>query len=182
MLILISGFRGSGKDTLGGLIMKDLKHYKRFAFADELKIMVAEKYGFDVNLAHLRDEKDKPREEFNGLSIRDICRKEALVIETANPLAYSEIIINKIFDDTDKNYVITDFRFECHYHHFVKFFGKDKIITVRVNRNSCQIPDLVKEPEEHYLDNFPFDIYVENNGTIREMYENFRSRSAFHAE
>jgi hypothetical protein len=174
---MISGFRGSGKDTLGSQIIMNWLNFKRYAFADKLKDIIAEKYGFDRDLADIRNEKDKPRDEYYGKSIRDLGREEWLKIKEGNPTMFSETVARNIKSDIemdpDTNFVITDFRYEFDYDNLVKHFGEDGIRTVRISRNGIDLPDEQREPEEYALKGFPFDIHIANNGTYEQLWDTF---------
>ena len=176
-IYMISGYRNSGKDTLGNLIIELLGPFKRFAFADELKNLASKKSGFARKLADIREEKDKPRPEYAGKSIRDLGREVWLEIKKTNPTLFSEDISNKMKDELKKNpkmnFVITDFRYEFDYNKLVENFYRENIVTVRINRRGIEIPDEESEPEEHALKNFTFDITIDNNGTLEELWENF---------
>lgn len=177
MIIMISGFRGAGKDTLGSQIINKLENFTRYAFADELKDIASYRYGFDRELADIREEKDKPRPEYNSSSIRDLGRNVWLEIKETNPTKFSENIASKMKEDLKKNnkmnFVITDFRYQCDYNTLVKYFGKQDIITIRINRDGIEIPNEEKEPEEYALKNFNFNIYIQNRGTFEELWDNF---------
>jgi hypothetical protein len=176
--ILNSGFKGSGKDTLGEQIKKKLVNFKRYAFADTLKDIAAERYGFDRKLADIHEEKDKPRPEYGGRSIRELGREVWLEIKEKNPTMLSEIVYLKIKEDLKNdntmNFVITDFRYDFDYNTIVKYFGKESVLTVRINKN-VEPPNEEKEPEEYALKNFKFDVYVDNNGTFEQLWINFIS-------
>jgi hypothetical protein len=176
-IIFNCGFINSGKDTLGQQIIKNWINYKRYSFADTLKDIAAERYGFDRILADIRNEKDKPRPEYDGQSIRDLGRKIWFEIKERNPTMLSEIVALKMKEDLKNdsamNFVITDFRYEFDYDTIIKYFGKENTLTVRINRNGIQIPNEDKEPEEFALKNFKFDIYIDNNGTFEQLWENF---------
>lgn len=176
-IILLSGFRGSGKDTLGQLIIDNMPHFERQAFADKLKDIIAEKYGFDRNLADIRAEKEMPRSEYGGLSIRELGRKEWLTIKETHPTLFSEGVgatMQRRWDkDPDTRFVVTDFRYRCDFETLVKLFGRDVILTVRIHRPGIQVPDRETEPEEYALEDFDFDLTLENDGTFEDLWRRF---------
>jgi dephospho-CoA kinase len=176
LIIMISGFRGSGKDTLGSLIIKHRK-FKRYGFADQLKDIASKKYNFDRKYADLREEKDKLRPEYNNQSIRDLVRKESQEIEKTNSKMLSEEVLNKmkedIKNDPEINFVITDFRYKHDYEPLEEYFGKKSILTIKINRIGIEIPNEEKEPEEYALKHFEFDIYIQNDSSIEELWINF---------
>lgn len=73
-LVLLSGYRGHGKDAFASFLTQDLG-FKRYAFADRLKEAAA--YLFKIPLEHFydRDLKEKKRTQWPYMSPRDIVIK-----------------------------------------------------------------------------------------------------------
>jgi len=63
IVLALSGWKGSGKDTLAETLIKDHK-YIRFSFADVLKEMVAKQYGIPVSVCHTPETKEAPLFQF----------------------------------------------------------------------------------------------------------------------
>jgi len=59
IVIGVSGWKGSGKDTMADYLIKDYG-YKRLAFADVLKRMTAEQYNFNLKMCHDTALKEQP--------------------------------------------------------------------------------------------------------------------------
>lgn len=60
MIVLgVSGWKGSGKDTVANYLVAE-HGYKRMAFADVLKEMVAEQYNINVEMTHIPELKESP--------------------------------------------------------------------------------------------------------------------------
>lgn len=59
IVIAVSGWKGSGKDTMAEYLVNDYG-YTRVAFADVLKEMVAEQYNIPLNSCHLPELKEMP--------------------------------------------------------------------------------------------------------------------------
>ena len=173
-IIMLNGFHGSGKDTAGQLIMEHHKNYKRYAFADIVKDIAAKRYGFSRELADMPSEKDKTREEHNGLSIRDMGRAIWMEIYATNKTMVTEIVAENMLKELEENpavnFVITDFRYDHDYHKLVEIFGREAITTIKIIRDCVKLPDKIKEPEEYALENFVFDNIISNNGTYDELY------------
>jgi len=65
-----------------------------------------------------------------------------------------------------QNVVVSDFRYKSEYNRVIELFGKDIVKTVRIDRfdtvNST-------DPSERNLDDFEFDVRIENKGTLQEF-------------
>lgn len=69
------------------------------------------------------------------------------------------------------NFVITDLRYKSEVEPLRAAFGK-RLLTVRVNRfDSTESTD----PSERDLDNYPFDVVIENKGTLEEFLAKVKS-------
>jgi hypothetical protein len=74
-IVLLSGWSGSGKDTIGRLLTTH-KGFKRYAFADPVKDQAAKRYGFERGLADTPEGKETavPAQNFlmpAGRTVRD---------------------------------------------------------------------------------------------------------------
>jgi len=177
-IIFLNGFHGSGKDTLGRLIINNNPNYVRVAFADTAKDMTAKKHGFQRQLADIPEEKDKARAEYGGQSIRDLCRAIWMEIYATNKTMITEIVIKemieKLTENPEINFVITDFRYDHDYYKIIETFGKECVLTVKITRDCVAKPNKDKEPEEYALEQFTFDKQIENNGTYDELYNKIK--------
>ena len=174
-ILMLNGFHGSGKDTLGRLIREHKPNYMRFALADAVKDIAAERYQFDRKLADLPEEKDKPRKEHNNLSIRDMGRAIWMEIyaidKTRITRKIAEMMASELAKNPNVKFVITDFRYDHDYYKFVEIFGRENIMTVKINRECIEKPNKFKEPEEYALENFKFDLEIDNNGSTEQLYQ-----------
>lgn len=77
-IVAISGWAKSGKDTSADYLVSN--GYKRVAFADVLKEMVAEQYSIPLEYCHVQDLKEKPLEQY------PVIPKDAFSLEIAKLL------------------------------------------------------------------------------------------------
>jgi hypothetical protein len=92
-VLAISGFAKSGKDTSAAYLVD--KGYRRIAFADILKDMVAEQYDLPIKYMHDQDLKEKPLEQYPvtpkdafSLEMAKMLYKEFRTIEGYVPMEY----------------------------------------------------------------------------------------------
>lgn len=161
LVIMISGWAGSGKDAAASILMDELG-FQRFAFADPLKHDVARATG--LSLEHFYSQHLKDRKiEFDG----EMITPRALLIEAAadaranNPNIYANMIADSIQRSGSKRVVISDWRYRNEYEVCKTAF--DRIVRIHIVR-----PGVVQlaEPSEHDLDGEPMDIEINNGGSL----------------
>lgn len=114
MLIALSGYRGSGKDSVADILCKKYGFIK-LSFADELKREIAEKYDVPIELFYKH--KDEYFPIFN-MTPRELLIKEAKRNRSINDGYYVEKIkqtIIKLKNEKCHNIVISDMRFAVEY-------------------------------------------------------------------
>lgn len=183
-IILVSGFSKSGKDTFSDFLVKH--NYTKYAFADELKSYISEKYNIDYKLTLTQEGKNTKFNILNeNVSIRDILIFEADNFRKINPDYYAIKVSEKIkMFDKIKDYrgeltsgiVISDFRYLNEYNFIKNEFKNFKIITVRINRHDTSP---VNSETEHYLDNFNFNYTIDNKNSITDFYNNIMTKLYF---
>lgn len=191
-LILLSGWKGSGKDTVAKLLCEAFG-YKRLAFADALKDLVADTYRIPrEDLDHVENKnKPIPAYPFNvadsgseavskvfwneGAKLggvvyhtpRSLCILEGTVKRSVNPNYWVDAIRDVIEKNPDTLFVISDWRYRSEY---VRLRGFSPL-TVRVSRFT-ESPST--DASERDLDFFPFNVVLENKGTIEELRNRLR--------
>lgn len=183
-VILLSGWKGSGKDTAADYLVANYG-FKRISFAGALKDMVSEQYNVPRNYMDDRDLKEAPLPQYpvvskdqfashvNGFMAgehksdfhtpRSLCILEGSVKRSVNPGYW----IERAFKNVDPNgkYVISDCRFHNEISGVARASGQSPL-TVRINRFDSTTS---VDPSERDLDNYPFDVVVENKGTVEEL-------------
>jgi hypothetical protein len=168
-LVLITGYAGSGKDEVGKILQN--KGYKRYAFADLVKIHTADKHGFVIDLTKTQEGKNtivKSKYDQREATVRQFLIDEsALMKEVYNEPAFWAILLEKqIKDEPPHNIVITDWRYIAELNHMVKEFTDCKITKIRIQRNSVKP---LEDPSEHNIDNVTCDYTIENNSSLDDL-------------
>lgn len=194
-VIALSGWKGSGKDTVADYILKNY-NAKRVAFADPLKDMVAEEYG--IPREDMDDPKKKdapifhlpvnPQDDFS-LIIADFMKKEfrfegithywtprALCIlkGSTNRAVTSDYWVKRAISNIVKSdadvCVITDMRYHSELEQ-LEYAFRSELVTIRINRfDSSPSTD----PSERDLDDADLDYSLNNRGTIEETHEKIK--------
>lgn len=145
MIIGLAGYAGAGKDTVGEILVSDYG-FKRVAFADSLKIIAKRLHywnGEKDNLGRLH------LQELGQILREELC--ESIWIDT---------VLRKI--DFDKNYVITDVRYENELQTIKRYGGH----VYRILRGQPVNNHISEQLPEHYE---KYDGYLINDGTIEDL-------------
>jgi len=156
MIIMLSGWAGSGKDT----VAKYMDSFQRLAFADKLKEDVSAETGIPIEVFHTRA-KDIPQ---NSITPRSLLLKHALEAKEKDPYIYVRHVA-KVSSKYDK-IVITDWRYKEEYA-FLAENTAARIIRIRITRNLLPSND----PSEHELNDQLFDYHIDNTGTLETLRE-----------
>lgn len=175
LILLISGWAGSGKDAAAALLAEELGFY-RCAFANSLKADVSERTGIPVVNFHFPSLKNAPLEVPCGLfpdavTHRDILLQHAEAERAKNPSVFCARTADLIASSQSSRVAISDWRL-LHEHAYMKQrFPSARIITMRISRYCVgPRPELI----EHELDEFPFDIRIANDGCISDLRDALR--------
>ena len=165
--ILLSGWSGSGKDTIGECLGR-LYGAKRFAFADHLKEMVADQYKFPVQWAHTSSGKQTILS--CGKTVREVLVTEGQLIRQTNndPELFARYVAKQILSDTTTQiFCITDWRLPVEHAVLSKmcFENEIRLLKVRVRREGQTQSDVNHPLTEQALERWVFDVYVTNPGS-----------------
>lgn len=165
-ILLVSGYRGTGKDTFFKIIsgqednfkwsipdelnciIESYKTIKRFAFADKLK----QKLGITDEM--------KNKILLGNKTGRDILIEFAKEKRNEDPLYFCKLLIDDLLQLENTLVIITDHRYPNEYEYILTKF--DNVKTIRLYRKSVPVPDESIESERS-LDNFNFDFFLESN-------------------
>jgi hypothetical protein len=169
VIVLLSGWAGSGKDAAAALIVEELDFY-RLSFADTLKREVAVMTGIPLEDFHT-SRKNKPlTNHVSGFptaqSPRDILIQRAAAVRATNPNHYAELVSDRIATEGGWRYVISDWRYPNEYETLADTLAGHTFLRVRIVRSGI-IPLL--EPSEHQLDHAIFDATIHNDGSISDL-------------
>lgn len=191
MLVGISGYIGSGKDTVGKIIQKLMppspwdRGWEIKKYAAKLKQIAALLTGYPVEKFEDQDFKASylphewsylPLDEvmtdgvglaFKKMTVREFLQK--LGTDAIRDGLHKETWVNALFSDLrpESRWVITDMRFPNEAQRIKDLGGK----TIRVDRSRvAQSPsDNRLHASEIALDGWSFDYYIRNSGTIDEL-------------
>ena len=164
VIFLLRGWSGSGKDAVGSIL--GTYGFQRLAFADVLKVQVAEELNIPLQWTHTQHGK---RLMVRGKTVRDhlIQRGQEIRIEQGDPGYFARKVYNQL--NPSKNYVITDWRLLAEYKALADF--NLNVVTVRIKMNGQETSYVKDSLTEHELDNFPFDAILINTGQNMESLE-----------
>jgi hypothetical protein len=163
MIIGISGKMGSGKDTVGQMII-DSQHinWSIAKFADKLKKIAHLMTGYPIEDMYSQEGKHKFMPEW-GMTIRDFQIK--LGTEAVRDGIHQDGWILALFADYkegEDNWIITDVRFPNE----VKAIEQRGGVVVRINRSGI---DRIDHVSETALDDYPFCEVIVNEGSLSDL-------------
>lgn len=172
MIIGLSGYAGSGKDTVAK-ILSDNHDFKQIAFADKLREFLYAMnpiVGYNIAPVPLRTVIDLfgwqgyKKSEF-AESIRNIIRKAGT--EAGRGVLGEDVWVNAVFNSISQNddYVISD----CRFRNEADAVRSKNGFVVRITRDSVRQD--ISHSSETSLDGYLFDYIIENNGSIEELEE-----------
>ena len=190
-VIMMSGKAQSGKDTAYELIQPHMYKFKypnpvkRIGFADALKESAKKDFGWDgvkddtgrkflIDFGQLmRNESIELQSFYKVAHEKIVCREDLKRYANdkgANPNYWADIVSNIVSEDSETDYIITDFRFKNEYEVMKESrCGRNPLYSIRIQRDSELSIDDRSETE---LDDFKhFDYYISNNGTKDEYQE-----------
>jgi len=171
-IILLSGYAGSGKDTVGDILVKDYG-YTRFAFADRLKQYVSTKYSINRELMETQEGKRSlVNTEGNSdktLSVRDILIDEAAKSKRDYPNVWADFLLDDISDSECDKIVVTDLRYPNEYSTIKKYY--DDVTACRIHNPNIEI---LSDDSEHQMDSFTFDKVIYNTSDLSFLRESVK--------
>jgi dephospho-CoA kinase len=175
-IVLLTGLKRSGKDEAAKALL-NTKEYKRYAFADPIKVACKEVFLLDDE--QVDGCKKEVVDERWGMSPRKIFQLfgTELMRETLCELddGYKDSVgedlwikrFMECYKENPNNYVITDFRFPNEAKMIKENF--DNVVSVRVERDSVVDNDL--HASENQIMGLDVDYVIHNNGTIEELHK-----------
>lgn len=161
MIIGISGYKGSGKDTAGQVLI-DKFGFTKASFAAPIKDMVSEQFGIDRFMLEgtdckMREMRDNPKFGAYGLSPRQLLQKLGTFYNSEISTTYWSDMLEKEYKSQFGNdFVVTDVRFPCEVEMIERNGGK----VIRINRPGFTGEDHVSERS---LCDWPFDTVISNH-------------------
>lgn len=187
-VILLSGWKRSGKGTVAEYL-EERYGYQHLSIAEPLKDLVAKKYGVPRDWLDDQSKKEQPlywlpirsadatSRAINAIFFsssggnihwtpRALCILEGSIARTVNPYHWVDELVEGIKDNPDRNYVISDVRY------------RSEVEYLKVQLKNCRVVRISREDtvdtldaSERDLDDYPFDLTMENKGTREELYD-----------
>jgi hypothetical protein len=164
-IILLRGFSHSGKDFIGQILCSDYD-YKRYAFADSLKKIVAKDFNCPLEQLHSQQGKLQICEsDLLKRTYRQILIDEALRLRNIDASVFAKHCCKEIYgfnpEDVPEKIVITDWRYENEITILEQAFPGHKIIPVHIQRFD-QLKSPVDDISEYQLMNRTNDYIIIN--------------------
>lgn len=153
-ILLLGGKSGSGKTYIAKIL--EQRGWFHLAFADALKDIVAEKYSIDR--CDLDTQEGKKKIYTDGMTYRDILITESKQMKKQDINIFCKIVSSKI--KSQPKVVISDMRYPHEYEYISNTFTEAVVKSCLVKRNQFNEID---DPSETSMDDFKFDICVDNN-------------------
>jgi hypothetical protein len=168
-IILLAGYAGSGKDTVGALFVK--RGFIQFAFGHEVKVHSSQLHGFPFELTQTQEGKEflvKSQHNHQIASVRTFLIEDSAYMKKLkhNPAYWATKVADAILKVKCENVVITDWRFKAEYENLKQTFPDANIMRIRVYRPSVTP---LESFSEHELDEEPMTFTIHNTGTIEEL-------------
>lgn len=175
-LIVMLGHKSKvGKDTLADILVKK-EGFVKVALADKLKEVCSDL--FFIDLEEFYDEKLKNEEISNyKMTRRRILQIVGQSMFQINKDIWVKHAISKIIASQAKKIVITDFRFP-HEIDSIRLFAAlygIKVIPIKIERDGIGKFSGSEDPSEISLQNYEWPIILQNNSTIGNLYNTYKS-------
>jgi hypothetical protein len=171
-IILLRGFSNSGKDYIGNILCEKYG-YKRFAFADALKKIVASQFTTPIENFHSQEVKPTVcKNDTLGRTHRQLLIDEGARLREINKDIFAKFCCQDIKISYARKIVITDWRYENELQVIKDTFPDFKITPVHIMRIG-QNKSLIDDISEYQLIGRQFDYMLINemNDTIYDKIE-----------
>ena len=163
-IIVLRGFSNSGKDYVGQILC-DKYNYKRFAFADSLKKIVAKDLKFPLEQLHTQEGKlEICINDSSKRTYRQILIDEALRLRKIDTGIFAKHCCQEIhgLDLQPNKIVITDWRYPNELQTMIDMFPEYTVTPVHIVRQG-QLESPVNDISEYHLLNRVHDYTIINN-------------------
>ena len=163
-IIVLRGFSNSGKDYIGQILC-DKYNYKRFAFADSLKKIVAKDFNCALEQLHTQEGKlEVCQTDSSKRTYRQILIDEALRLRNIDTSMFAKHCCQEIYELglVPNKIVITDWRYPNELQILIDMFPEYTVTPVHIVRQG-QIQSPVDDISEYHLLNRVSDYTIINN-------------------
>lgn len=172
MIIAISGFKRSGKDTCADYIVSNYG-YERYGLADPMREFIKDVFGWDDNWINNHKEDIDP---YWGISYRqiaqvigtewfqiDICNRFPLFAQNIGRQVWIKRF-ERLYLENPKDYIISDLRFPHEENIIRKLGGK----IIKLEREGCVTTN---HESELLIPSIKADYIIENNYSLDSLYD-----------
>jgi hypothetical protein len=163
-IILLRGFSHSGKDYVGNILCKKYG-YKRYAFADSLKKLVANEFNYPLEKLHTQEGKlEVCKSDSIKRTYRQILIDEALRMRNIDAGIFAKYCCQDILDldSVPDKIVITDWRYPNEIDIVSKMISTHKVTPILVQRVGQDKSPVQDKSEYHLIDRIG-DYIIQNN-------------------
>lgn len=161
IVILVSGHKRVGKDSISNMLEELLDSSILYSFATPVKNILATTLDISVPTLDLLKNEETPLCFDNGKSFTDF---RAILKNFANEAmkkwfgdnVWVDVFLNKSFNE--KFIIVTDWRFNIEHENIIKQY--DNVVTIRVHSDKMLNTD--NHSSETELNNFDFDYIIDN--------------------
>lgn len=167
LVLLISGWAHSGKDTVAKILVESYD-FQKYAFADAIKQQVAKDHDIPLEWCYDQERKSQPLTEGSSKSLRDELIRVGEEGRSIHRGFWAEQIANKMKKSIQRGkrkFVISDWRNLDELFTLQKELAGATIVPLRIERPS-QLVSPVPDATEYGLLGFPYWKILTNSGTI----------------
>ena len=168
MIILLSGWSNSGKSTVAELLCERYQA-NVYAFADELKKIVAEEFQFPFEWTQTQEGKQQLAP--NGKTVRELLIQRGQEIRAEkNDLGFFARQVAKEIHKAEQSglHVVSDWRLPIELETLKQEFPDMRIVTVRIQRDGQEESPVADSLTEHELDTYFFEYVLKNAGKNKD--------------
>jgi hypothetical protein len=179
LIVLLSGWSGSGKDTVGQILQTKWPLYQ-IAFADELKRIVCQEFSIPFEWTQTQEGKQRT-DPGTGKTVREILvqRGQEIRAEQNDPGFFGTCVANTIMKQYQTKqycgFVITDWRLPEEIRALEETLApfQPTFLKVRITNTSQDVSPVADNTTEQQLNKYIFDEYIINDGknleTLRQQ-------------
>ena len=189
MIIIVSGFKQSGKNTVTDYLVTKY-NFDDYAFASSIKAICQIAFGWSESFFESTKKKEtidpvwgiSPRQAMQWIGTEvfqfEICKAFPCFEEKTGRHIWVDRFVNFFkngyFSNSSHNVAISDNRFPHEISVIQEKLNYVPILLVKVVRGTKTNTDM--HYSEIEIDKLPYDVLIENNGTIDELYKQIETR------
>jgi dephospho-CoA kinase len=162
-IILLSGYAGSGKDTVADILTN--YGFRKYSVADNVKKYSSTLHGFSYSLTQTQEGKNTLVKSDNTNEVKTV--REFLIADSflnkvinKDESYWVKLLSKEILQTSPDKVVISDWRYMEEYEHLKIIFPEADFLKVKVRRADVKP---LTDPSEHQLDSVKYHIEIDNN-------------------